>query len=166
MHTIQSNPDPQTQLTLAKRPHEALSITFDNPDLVGVTLPHIDPLVIELRVNRFIIERVLIDPGSTLEVMYYKTFTKLGLFESDLSPAPYPLFSFNANPEYLLGKITLPVRAGSQTVDVEFLVVKLPSPYNVIMGRTWLHSMQAGPSTYHQLLRFPTECGIEQIRGS
>ena len=26
--------------------------------------------------------------------------------------------------------------------------------------------MQAVPSTYHQLLRFPTERGIEQIRGS
>ncbi|GMP89682.1 hypothetical protein CsSME_00041148 [Camellia sinensis var. sinensis] len=51
-------------------------------------------------------------------------------------------------------------------MDVKFLVIKLPSPYNLIMGRTWLHAIQAMPSTYHQLLRFPTVHGIEQIRGS
>ncbi|XP_028052009.1 uncharacterized protein LOC114256543 [Camellia sinensis] len=128
VHTIQSNPDPQNLLTPAKRPHEAASIAFDDSDLARVTLPHVDPLVIELRVNQFTVERVLIDPGSTSEVMYYKTFTKLGFSESDLSLTPYPLFGFNTNPEYLLGKITLPVQAGSRTVDVEFLAAKLPSP--------------------------------------
>ncbi|XP_028065577.1 uncharacterized protein LOC114268587 [Camellia sinensis] len=113
VHTIQTHPASQKQLTPVKRPHEAPSITFDNSDRIGITVPHIDPLVIELCVNRFTIERVLIDQGSTSEVMYYKTFIKLGLNESNLSPAPYPLFSFNANPEYPLGKIILPVRAGS-----------------------------------------------------
>ncbi|XP_028122448.1 uncharacterized protein LOC114319618 [Camellia sinensis] len=98
--------------------------------------------------------------------MYYKTFVKLGFTDSNLSPADYPLFGFNVNAEYPLGKITLPVRARTRSVDVEFLVVKLPSPYNLIMGRTWLHTMQVVPSTYHQLLRFLTEYGIEQICGS
>ena len=51
-------------------------------------------------------------------------------------------------------------------VEVEFLVIKLPSPFNVIMGRTWLHIMMAVPSTYHQLVRFPTAHEIEDIRGS
>ncbi|XP_028069020.1 uncharacterized protein LOC114271605 [Camellia sinensis] len=166
VHTIQSHPNPHKQITPAKRPHEAASITFDDSNLASVTLPHIDPLVIELRVNRFTVERVLIDQGSTSEVMYYKTFIKLGFTELDLSPAHYPLFGFNANLEYPLGKITLPVRAGSRSVDVKFLVVKLPSSYIPIMGRTWLHTLQVVPSTYHQLLRFPTERGIEQIRGS
>ncbi|CAL5413954.1 unnamed protein product [Camellia sinensis] len=166
VHAIQSHPVPQKQLTSAKRPREAPSITFDDSDLIDITVPHIDPLVIELRVNRFTVEHVLIDQGSTSEVMYYKTFIKLGFNESDLSPTPYPLFGFNANPKYPFEKITLPVRAGSRTVNVEFLVVKLPSPYNLIMGRTWLNTMRTVPSTYHQLLRFLTEHGIEQIRDS
>ncbi|XP_028066579.1 uncharacterized protein LOC114269461 [Camellia sinensis] len=133
VHAIQSHPNTQKHITPAKRPHEAVSITFDDFDLVGVTFPYIDPLVIELRVNRFTVERVLIDHGSTSEVMYYKTFIKLWLTESDLSLAPYQLFAFNANPEYPLGKITLLVRAGSGLVNVEFLVVKLPLLYNLIM---------------------------------
>ncbi|XP_028116477.1 uncharacterized protein LOC114314222 [Camellia sinensis] len=153
-------------MTPAKRPRNTGRISFDDSDLVGVTHPHTDPLVIELHVNRFTIKRVLIDQGSTSEIMNYKTFVKHGFTDSLLSPADYPLFGFNASLEYPLGKITLPVRAGTKSIDVEFLVVKLPSLYNLIMGRTWLHTMQAVPSTYHQLLRFPIEYDIKQICGS
>ncbi|XP_028108650.1 uncharacterized protein LOC114307440 [Camellia sinensis] len=163
VHAIQAL---QKQRTPSKQPHEAPSIIFNDFDLIGVTLPYSDPLVIELHVNRFVVECVFIDQGSTFEVMYYETFVKLGFNQSDLSPAPHPLFSFNANPEYPLGKITPPVQANSRTMDVVFLVIKLPLPYNIIMGRTWLHAIQAVPSTYHQLLRFPTQHGIERIRGS
>ncbi|XP_028053926.1 uncharacterized protein LOC114258218 [Camellia sinensis] len=131
VHAIQA---PQKQRTPSTQPHEAPSIIFNDSDLIGVTLPHSDPLVIELHVNRFVVERVFIDQGGTSEVMYYETFVKLDFNQSDLSPAPHPLFGFNVNPEYPLGKIILPVRVGSRTMDVEFLVVKLPSPYNIIMG--------------------------------
>ncbi|XP_028123312.1 uncharacterized protein LOC114320357 [Camellia sinensis] len=166
VHIIQLQPGLPKPITPAKRPYETSRISFDDTDLDRVTLPHADPLVIELRVNRFTVERVLIDQGSTLEIMYYKTFVKLGFTDSDMLPVDYPLFGFNANPEYPMGKITLAVLAGTRSVDVEFLVVKLSSPYNLIMGRTRLNSMQAVPITYHQLLLFPTEYSIEQIRGS
>ncbi|XP_028096897.1 uncharacterized protein LOC114296770 [Camellia sinensis] len=97
IHAIQSAS--QKQRTQTKQPHEAQSIIFDDSDLIGITLPHIDPLVIVLHVNRFTIERILIDQGSTSEVMYYETFIKLSFNESELSLAPHPLFGFNANPE-------------------------------------------------------------------
>ncbi|XP_028063472.1 uncharacterized protein LOC114266745 [Camellia sinensis] len=154
VHTIQLQPSPSQPFTPAKRPHETGKISFDDTDLEGVTLPQDDALVVELRIHRFVVERVLIDQGSTLEIIYYKTFLKLSFTDSDLF-AYYPLFGFNANPEYPLGKITLLVCASTMSVDVEFLVVKLSSPYNLIMERSWLHAMQAVPSTYHQLLHFP-----------
>ncbi|XP_028095868.1 uncharacterized protein LOC114295756 [Camellia sinensis] len=166
VHTIQIQPGLSKSFTPAKRPHEIRQISFDDTDLKGVMLPHNDALVIELRVSRFVVERVLIDQGSTLEIIYYKTFLKLDFTKSDLLPADYPLFGFNANPEYPLGKIIVSVCAGTRSIDVKFLAVKILSPYNLIMGRTWLHTMQVVPRTYHQLLRFPTQHGIEKIRGS
>ncbi|XP_028063431.1 uncharacterized protein LOC114266716 [Camellia sinensis] len=51
---------PQKQRTPSKQPHEAPSIIFNDSDLIGVTLLHSDPLVIELHVNRFVVERVFI----------------------------------------------------------------------------------------------------------
>ncbi|XP_028125177.1 uncharacterized protein LOC114322123 [Camellia sinensis] len=141
VHTIQLLFSTHSSMTPAKRPHDIRRISFDDSDLVEVTHPRIDLLVIELCVNRFTIECVLVDQGSTSEIMYYKTFLKLGFTDSDLFSVDYPLLSFNANPEYPLAKITLPVQAETRSVGVEFLVVKLPSPYNLIMGRTWLHTM-------------------------
>ncbi|XP_028083696.1 uncharacterized protein LOC114284936 [Camellia sinensis] len=141
VHTVQLQPSLSKPITPAKRLHETGMISFDDADLDGVTLPHVDPLVVELRMNKFTVERVLIDQGRTSEIMYYKTFVKLGFFDLDLFPDDYPLFDFNANPEYPLGKITLPVWAGTRSINVEFLVVKLTSLYNLIMGRTWLHTM-------------------------
>ncbi|XP_028102190.1 uncharacterized protein LOC114301426 [Camellia sinensis] len=116
VHTNQSHPVPRGQHTPTKRPKKALSIAFNDYDLVGMTISHIDPLIIRLRINQFTIERILVDPRSTSEVLYYETLIKLGFNKSDLSLGPYPLFGFNMNPKYLLGKIILPVRAGSGTV--------------------------------------------------
>ncbi|CAL5391726.1 unnamed protein product [Camellia sinensis] len=57
--------------------------------------------------------------------------------------------------------IILSVRSKIKT---EFVVIDTPSPYNIILGRPWLHTMGAVPSTLHQLLRFPTEHGVEEVR--
>ncbi|XP_028068932.1 uncharacterized protein LOC114271519 [Camellia sinensis] len=99
IHTIQLQSSPSKPITPAKWSPETSKISFDDTDLDGVTLLHADPLVIELRVNRFTIERVLIDQGSTSEIMYYKIFIKLSFTDSDMLLAYFPLFIFNANPE-------------------------------------------------------------------
>ena len=63
------------------------------------------------------------------------------------------------------GIVTTQFGAGPMHLDVEFLVVDVPSPYNAIMGRTWIHCMRAVPSTYHQRIRFPTSKGVMEIKG-
>ena len=108
-----------------------------------------------MRENQYSNEWIAINPGSTSEIVYYKTFLKLGQKDEDFKLEDYPLFGFNASPKYPLSKIVLPVRAGTKTLDVEFLVVKLLSSYNIIMSQMWLHVMKAIPNTYHQLLWFP-----------
>ncbi|XP_031115827.1 uncharacterized protein LOC116019677 [Ipomoea triloba] len=45
----------------------------------GFELPHRDALVITLDINNTIVHGVLVDIGSSVNVMYYDTFTKLGL---------------------------------------------------------------------------------------
>ena len=50
-------------------------------------------------------------------------------------------------------------------LDIEFLVVDVPSLYTAIMGRRWLHKLKAVPSSLHQKLRFPTDFGIMEIKG-
>ena len=40
---------------------------------------------------------------------------------------------------------------------VNFQVIKVDSPYNMLLGRPWLHGMGTIASTLHQRLKFPSE---------
>ena len=51
------------------------------------------------------------------------------------------------------------------TQDVTFLVVDCSSAYNGIIGRPTLNSWKAATSTYHLMIKFPTEYGIGELRG-
>ena len=68
-----------------------------------------------------------------------------------------------------LGAITLPITVRDYpqqiTKDVTFLVVDCSSAYNAIIGRPTLNSWKAVISTYHLMIKFPTEYGIGKVRG-
>ncbi|XP_057478211.1 uncharacterized protein LOC130765726 [Actinidia eriantha] len=50
-------------------------------------------------------------------------------------------------------------------LTTEFIVVDIPSPYNAIVGRDWLHRMKGVASTLHQAIKFVTSRGEETIYG-
>ncbi|XP_058211738.1 uncharacterized protein LOC131323921 [Rhododendron vialii] len=94
--------------------------------------------------------------------MYYSLFKDLKISETDLHPSKVPLVGFNGALVWPLGMITLPVRAGSVVLDIEFVVFDVPSPYNAIIGHTWLHKLKAITSTYHQVVRFIGTNGYQE----
>ncbi|KAK3031544.1 hypothetical protein RJ639_035457 [Escallonia herrerae] len=48
---------------------------------------------------------------------------------------------------------------------LDFLVVKVPSAYNAILGQPELNQLQAVVSTYHLKMKFPTENEIGKVKG-
>jgi hypothetical protein len=108
---------------------------------------------------------VLIDQGSCSEIMYPDLFHGLGLKQSDLQPYDAPLVGFLGESIRPIGRITMTVHTGPISLNTEFLVINMPSPYTAIMGRRWLHILKAVPSSLHQKLRFPTDFGIMEIKG-
>ena len=124
--------------------------------------PHNDALVISIRIGPAMVRRVLVDQGSSAEVMYFNMFQALKIPAEDLHPTEVLLVGFNGAPVWPLGKITLPVRAGSKTMEMDFIVVNVPSPYNAILGRAWIHAMEAVASTYHQVIRFIGTSGRQE----
>ncbi|XP_038701797.1 uncharacterized protein LOC119998516 [Tripterygium wilfordii] len=148
-----------------KRPMEATAITFTKEDATGVIFPHNDALVISLQIGAATVKRMIVDQGSSTEIMYYSLFQKLGKTHADLILVPTHQVGLNATPVCHLGRIRMPVTAGPRIVEVDFLVIDLPSTYNAIMGRTWLHLMEAVPSSYHQMLKFPFGDKVVEIRG-
>ena len=49
-------------------------IIFSGKDAQGVKQPHYDPLVILLKIENFNLHRVLIDNGSSIDIIYLPTF--------------------------------------------------------------------------------------------
>ncbi|XP_059658516.1 uncharacterized protein LOC132304821 [Cornus florida] len=93
----------------------------------------------------------------------------MNIGKEKLRPTRSPLVGFTGDKFYPLGAVILPITAGTSPkqvmVMVDFLAVDCPSAYNVILGRTTLNSMRAITSTYHLLMRFPTEQGVSKLRG-
>ena len=55
------------------------------------------------------------------------------------------------------------MQAGSETVEVDFIVVDAYSPYIAIVARPWLHTLGAVSSTLNQKVKYPSEGQIEEI---
>nr|GEY73761.1 reverse transcriptase domain-containing protein [Tanacetum cinerariifolium] len=66
-----------------------------------------------------------------------------------------------------LGKIKLEVVFGERglfrRVMMKFMVIRAPSPYNVILGRTSLKTLRAVSSSIHSMVKFPTPRGIAKL---
>lgn len=65
-----------------------------------------------------------------------------------------------------VGLIKLPIHGGGVPKITTFTIIDKPAVYNVILGTSWLHTMEAVPSSYHQCLKFPTAVGTYVLRGS
>ena len=62
----------------------SLILGFSNEDKRGTIQPHDDILVVTLRIGGFDVKRVLVDPGSVVEVMYPDLYKGLNLRPEDL----------------------------------------------------------------------------------
>ena len=76
---------------------KAVAISFSDEDLEGITTPHNDALVITLNVNTFETEGILVDQGSSTDILYYKAFKKMGLTEADLKEVTSDWFQRGAS---------------------------------------------------------------------
>ena len=142
-----------------------LVIGFSDEDKIGTIQPHDDALVITLRIGSYDVKKVMVDQGSAVEIMYPDLYKGLSLRTEDLTPYSSPLVSFEGKVIIPKGQIRLPVQTGSETVEVDFIVVDAYSPYTAIVARPWLHTLGAVSSTLHQKVKCPSEGQIEEILG-
>ncbi|XP_050242049.1 uncharacterized protein LOC126691008 [Quercus robur] len=98
--------------------------------------------------------------------MYPNLYKGLSLKPEDLTTYNSPLVSFDGKVVTLKGQIRLPVQAGSEVVEVDFVVVDVYSPYTAIVAKPWLHALGAVSSTLHKKVKYPSGDRIEELVGS
>ena len=85
---------------------------FSEEDAKGVKQPHDDHLAIMLIIEGFYTRRILVDNGSSTDIIYLSTFQQLKLDPGRLRPFESPLISFNGDRVYPKGIVTLMVTVG------------------------------------------------------
>ena len=143
---------------VSKLPRLDTAITFSDSDLEGCQHPHDDPLVIKAVVANKTIYRVLVDNGSSADIIFSSAFDKMGIGREKLEPASTHLRGFSREKVLPLGSIQLVLTLGDPpcqaTTTVRFLIVDAPSAYNVLLGRPSLNAIKAIPSAYHMVIKF------------
>ena len=100
-----------------------LVLSFSDADKQGTIQPYDDVLVVTLRIGGYDVKRVMVDQGSVAEIMYPDLYKGLGLKLEDLMTYSSPLVSFKGKMVVPKGQIRLPVQAGTDVVEVDFIVV-------------------------------------------
>ena len=169
MRNIRSGETLEVQ-TVSKLPRLDTTITFSDFDMKGCQHSHDDPLVIKTIVANKTVHRVLVDNGSSADIIFVSAFDKMGIGREKLEPVNVCLHGFSGERVLPLGSVQLVLTLGDPpcqaTAMVRFLIVDAPSAYNMLLGRPYLNAIRVVPSAYHMVIKFPTENGVGMVRGN
>ncbi|XP_075674955.1 uncharacterized protein LOC142644167 [Castanea sativa] len=143
-------------------------IGFIEEDARCLHHPHDDAFMVSILIGDYNTHRVLVDNGSSTDILYYPAFQQMRIGRERLILTNAPLVEFRETRVYPLGVVTLPVTVGDYpqqiTRDVTVFIVDCSFAYNAILGRLALNSWRAVTSTYHLMIKFPTEYGVGEVR--
>ena len=152
---------------VSKLPRLDNTITFSDFDLEGCQHPHDNPLVVRAIVANTTVHRVLIDNGSSADIIFALAFNKMGIGREKLDPVNTHLRGFSwregitirldsagANPR----KAPLP---GDDDSKVPYS--RRPVSLNMLLGRPSLNAIKAILSAYHMIIKFPTMHGVGMV---
>jgi len=138
-------------------------LVFTKADLRDVVPHDNDPVVISVVTAGRRVHRVLVDQGSSADVMFWSTFNKLQLSPDLLMPYTGCLYGFAGDQVevrgYLELRMTFTDGTTSRTESIRYLVVNANSAYNILLGRPALNRLRAVASTRHMKMKLPDLSG-------
>ena len=99
--------------SVSKLPRFDTTITFSDADLEGCQYPHDDPLVIRVVVANKIVHKVLINNGSSSDIIFTSAFDKMGIGREKLEPVNAYLRGFSEEKLLPLGLVQLVLTLGN-----------------------------------------------------
>jgi hypothetical protein len=158
-------------------PWSHIPITFTTADIRLQHYPHNDLLVIRANIGKNTkyyfgndVGRILVDNGSSADVLTWQCFTGMGFKKEDLKKAEHPLYGFGNKRIEALGKIDVNVTfdrdAIMRTEIITFDVVDFVYPYNAIFGLNTINKFAAVIHQGYLLMKIPMAAGVISVYGS
>lgn len=116
------------------------------------------------------VERVMINIGNSVNILYFDAFQKLIFSTNNLTLMAFSLIGFTSDSISPFGTISLYVifkdEPSFKIVMTKFIVVDISSAYNVIICWPTLNMLWVVVSTCHILMRFLTNTSVEELRSN
>jgi hypothetical protein len=148
-------------------------ITFSRADQwTSFSEPGRFPLVLKPVVAGSKLNKVLIDGGSGLNILFTKTLKKMKLdITHMLTKSNTPFYSIvPGNAAIPLGSVVLPVTFGEsrdnyRTEYIKFEVADFETSYHAILGRPAIVKFMAVPHYTYLVLKMPSPAGVLSLQG-
>ena len=144
-------------------------IYFTEDNFGDINQAHDDPMVILVLIHNFLVKQILVDQGSSVDILYSHTAKALDLQKSIYNAYTSTLVGVIRGQVQVDNTVRLQLTVSTQScikmVEIDFLIISTHnSTYNTILGRPSLNKIGAIISTPHLLMKFPTNRGIGQVR--
>ncbi|RDX91779.1 hypothetical protein CR513_26189, partial [Mucuna pruriens] len=118
-------------------------LTFSEEEVPKEGRRHNQPLHISVKCGEYLIARVLIDNGSSLNVLPKSTLDKLCSINSQLRTNSVVIRAFDGSKREVIGEITLPIYVGPTMFNTVFQLMDICPAYSCLLGRPWIHTASA-----------------------
>ncbi|XP_040944254.1 uncharacterized protein [Gossypium hirsutum] len=132
-------------------------IFFNDDEIPPGGMGSTKALHITTRCKGYTFPGVLIDNGSALNMLPLSTLNRLSIDSSHMKTCLNIVTTFDGIERKVMGRIEIPLLIGPTVYEVDFLVMDIKPSYNCLLGRPWIHSVGAVPSSLHHKLKLVSE---------
>ncbi|XP_058758405.1 uncharacterized protein LOC131631652 [Vicia villosa] len=138
---------------------------FSDHELPPQGKAHNKALHISIQCEKAHLSRVLIDTGSSLNMMPKTTLEKIALEGLIVRPSHLVVKAFDGSQSPVFGEVDLPILVVPHTFRINFQVMGIEPAYTCLLGRPWIHVAGAVTSTLHQKIKFVDGNSIVIVNG-
>ncbi|XP_058751635.1 uncharacterized protein LOC131624732, partial [Vicia villosa] len=141
------------------------NLSFSDEDLPEEGRNHNLALHISVSCKEDSMSNVLIDTGSSLNVMPKSTLAKLSYGGTPMRFSNVIVKAFDGSKKSVVGEVDLPIGIGPFVFKITFQVMDIFPAYSCLLGRPWIHEAGAVTSTLHQKLKFVKDGKMVVVNG-
>lgn len=137
---------------------EEQQVVFERPN--PSMMYHLKLLFIRAKVEYKAINKVFVYGGTTVNLMPYSVFKKLGKVDEDLRPHNMVLSNYEGKTSNILSVIQVNLSIRSTSRGSLFMVIRSNANCNLLLRSEWIHCIGVLPSTLHQRVSILRDDGI------
>ncbi|KAI5421443.1 hypothetical protein KIW84_045031 [Lathyrus oleraceus] len=130
------------------------NLSFCDSDLPEEGRDHNLALHISMGCRDDAMSNVLVDTGSSSNVLPKSTLSKLSYYGPPMRQSGVVVKAFDGSRKTVIGEVDLLVKIGPSDFQITFQVMDIHPSYSCLLGRPWIHEAGAVTSTLHQKLKF------------